>query len=90
MMTSAWRRSRIWRSSSSRADNVAADGAMTGIGGGTTISTVPSFSALARRWACSTLLSSDMQFDLPDRVRHDALGAPMRTSRERVPMPSPA
>ena len=45
---------------------------MTGIGGGTTISTVPSSSALARRWACSTLLSSDMQFDLPDRVRRDA------------------
>ena len=38
-------------------------------GGGTTISTVPSFSALARCCACSTLLSSDMDFDLPERER---------------------
>ncbi len=67
IMTSAWRRSLIWRSRSSRAEIVAADGAMTGTGGGgTTISTVPSFSALARCCACSTLLSSDMDFDLPD------------------------
>ena len=76
-MTSAWRRSRIWRSRSSRAWIVAADGAMTGTGGGgTTISMVPSFSALARCCACSTLLSSDMKFDLPEVSAYDAWASP--------------
>ena len=50
IMTSAWRRSRIWRSSASRADSVAAEGAMTGIGGGT----IDLDGAVLQR-ACATL-----------------------------------